>query len=97
MRKILTFVVPDLDITYQELYEELSGHLGIDFEEATRRFAPDEAVPALRYHRRQAEGRAVGTELARRLGVSPEVVFAACTAEGARMLLAALPAAAAIA
>lgn len=90
MRKILAFVSPELGITYQELYAELAGHMGEAFDEATRRFAPDEAAPALRYYRRQAERRDTAVELSRVLGVSQEVVFAACTPDGARLLLEAL-------
>jgi hypothetical protein len=92
MRKILSFVSPELGITYQELYGELAEHAETTFDEATRRFPPDEAVTALQYHRRMAERRAVYRELAGRLGVSVDVVFAACTTEGARKLLEALDA-----
>lgn len=97
MRKILTFTSPELGITYHELYQELAGHIGEAFDEATRRFAPDEAVTALRYYRRQAERREQSVELSRLLGVSQEVVFAACTPDGARLLLDALKNQAAIA
>lgn len=97
MRKILAFVSPELGITYHELYTELALHIGEGFEAATRRFAPDEAVTALRYYRRQAERRDTVAELSRALGVSAEVVFAATTPEGARLLLDALEARTAIA
>lgn len=97
MRKILAFVSPELGITYHELYTELARHIGEGFEEATRRFAPDEAVTALRYYRRQAERRESVAELSRMLGVSAEVMFAATTPEGAQLLLDALKSRAAIA
>lgn len=97
MRKILAFVSPDLGITYQELYTELAGHIGEAFDAATHRFAPDEAVTALRYYRRQAERREAAAELSRVLGVSAEDVFAACTPDGARLLLEAMQKRAAIA
>lgn len=90
MRKILSFVSPELGITYQELYGELADRAETTFEEATRRFAPDEAVTALQYHRRMAERRKVVLDLAGRLGVSTDVVFAACTTDGAKKLLDAL-------
>ncbi len=92
MRKILSFVSPELGITYQELYGELADHAETSFEEATRRFPPDEAVSALQYHRRMAERRRVFKQLAERLGVSTDVVFSACTTEGAKKLLDALDA-----
>ncbi len=92
MRKILSFVSPELGITYQELYGELADRAETTFEEATRRFPPDEAVTALQYHRRMAERRQVYQSLAERLGVSVDVVFAACTTEGAKVLLDALDA-----
>lgn len=95
MRKILSFVSPELGLTYQELYEELADRAESTFDEVTRRFAPDEAVTALQYHRRMAERRQVFTELAERLGVSQETVFGACTTDGARLLLEALDAKAA--
>lgn len=97
MRKILAFVSPELGITYHELYQELAGHMGGAFDEATSRFAPDEAVTALRYYRRQTERRDTASELSRMLGVSPEVVFSACTPDGASLLLEALRSRAAIA
>lgn len=97
MRKILAFVSPELGITYHELYQELAGHMGGAFDEATNRFAPDEAVTALRYYRRQSERRDTASELSRLLGVSQEVVFAACTPDGARLLLEALQVKSAIA
>lgn len=92
MRKILSFVSPELGITYQELYGELADRAETTFEEVTRRFAPDEAVTALQYHRRMAERRKVFRDLAERLGVSTDVVFAACTTDGATKLLDALEA-----
>jgi hypothetical protein len=91
MRKILSFVEPTLQITYQQLYEELARHLEADLDTATRRFAPDEAVPALLYFRRQDARRCQARELAGRLGVEPAVVFEACTPDGAGKLIAALP------
>ncbi|MNK53068.1 hypothetical protein D3C87_720190 [compost metagenome] len=92
MRKILSFVSPELGITYQELYGELADRAETSFEEVTRRFPPDEAVTALQYHRRMAERRQVYQQLAERLGVSADVVFSACTTDGARKLLDALDA-----
>ena len=90
VRKILSFVEPSLQITYQELYEELGRHLETDREDAIARFAPDEAVPALAYFRRQQTRRAEATELARALGVPREVVFESCTSQGAGVLMQAL-------
>jgi len=92
VRKILSFLEPTLQITYNELYTELAGHLDVDLETAIRRFAPDEAVPALQYYRRQVCRRTQVRSLAEKLGVSPEVVFEACTPEGAGKLMEALPA-----
>lgn len=92
MRKILSFVSPELGITYQELYGELADRAETSFEEAIRRFPPDEAVTALQYHRRMAERRRTYEELAKRLGVATDVVFAACSTEGAKILLDALTA-----
>lgn len=92
MRKILSFVSPELGITYQELYGELADRAETTFDEVTRRFPPDEAVSALQYHRRMAERREVYRDLAERLGVSVDVVFASCTTEGAKKLLTALEA-----
>lgn len=90
MRKILSFVSPELGITYQELYGELATRAEASFDEVTRRFPPDEAVTALQYHRRMAERRELFQELAIRIGVSAEVLFGACTTEGARKLLEAI-------
>ncbi len=92
MRKILSFVEPTLQITYQELYTELAGHLDADIEIAIRRFPPDEAVPALKYFRRQDQRRLQVRNLAAKLGVDPQVVFEACTPEGASKLMDALTA-----
>lgn len=90
MRKILAFVSPELGITYEELYSELAASVELPVEATFRRFPPDEAVTTLRYHRRQAERRALCDELAGALGVAPQVVYGACHAEGARALLEAL-------
>ncbi len=90
--KILSFVEPTLQITYQDLYAELAEHLDADLEGAIMRFPPDEAVPALQYFRRQEKRRSQTRTLAARLGVAPELVFEACTPEGAGKLIAALSA-----
>ncbi len=90
VRKILCFVEPTLQITYEELYDELARHLESDREDAIARFAPDEAVPALGYFRRQQRRREEATELARVLGVPREIVFESCTSQGAGKLMQAL-------
>jgi hypothetical protein len=92
MRKLLTFVEPSLGLTYQDLYAELGDHLALHIEDTMRRFTPDEAPNVLRYHRRQLERRLEASRLAARLGVDVTVIHAACTAEGARVLLDALDA-----
>lgn len=97
MRKILSFVSPELGITYHELYQELALHVAADFDETTKRFAPDEAVTALRYYRRMADRRETFAELSQRLNVSLDVVYAVCSTEGAKLLLTALTAQPAIA
>lgn len=88
MRKLFSFVEPSLRITYLALYEELAGHLQVDVEGAFGRFAPDEAIPALHYFRRQTRRREASLLLAARLGVAPELVYEACTPDGAEKLLA---------
>ncbi|MBM3266246.1 MAG: hypothetical protein FJZ01_01240 [Candidatus Sericytochromatia bacterium] len=90
--KLLTFVEPTLQITYRDLYSELARHLESDLEGAVSRFPPDEAVPALQYFRRQERRRVQARTLAARLGVAPEVVFEACTPDGAGKLVSALSA-----
>lgn len=87
MRNMMTFVCPELDLTYDEVYTELAQVLEVTREEAARQFSPDDAVSKLRYHRRQANRRAVFTELADELGVDSMTVFSAVSAEGARILL----------
>ena len=90
VRKILSFLEPTLRITYEELYDELAVHLETDREDAMARFAPDEAVPALRYFRRQQQRREDAAELARSLGIPREIVFESCTSQGAGKLVQAL-------
>ncbi|MEB3285793.1 MAG: hypothetical protein VKN33_10950 [Candidatus Sericytochromatia bacterium] len=90
MRNILTFVCPELDTTYDAAYKELAQYLELSIEEAMNRFAPDDAIARLRYHRRQARRRAVFQELATELGVDATTVFSACSADGAQILLDAL-------
>ena len=92
MRNMMTFVCPEIDTTYDEAYRELAQHLEMSVEETVERFQPDDAVARLRYHRRQAKRRAVFQELATELGVDVTTVFAACSAEGAQIRLAALDA-----
>ena len=92
MRKLMTFVEPSLGLTYQDLYAELGDHLALHIEDTMRRFTPDQAPDVLRYHRRQVERRLEASRLADRLGVDVSVIHASCTAEGARLLLAALEA-----
>jgi hypothetical protein len=92
MRKILTFVCPELDLTYEDIYRELSLHLEMPGEEVIKTFSPDDAVSRLKYHRREASRRGVFQELALAMGVPVSTVFAACSADGARMLLDAMEA-----
>ena len=87
MQKLMTFVHPELDQTYDQVYGELAQMLEMPFEETVKRFTPDDAVARLKYHRRQAARRAVFQELADELGVEASTVFAACSADGARILL----------
>lgn len=94
VRNILSFVEPTLRITYAELYDELAGHLQVDRDEATRRLAPDDAVAALGYFRRQETRRQEAARLAGLLGVTPSVVFEACTPDGVGKLVRALQASA---
>lgn len=86
MRNMMTFVCPELDLTYAEIYAELAQALEMTPEEVLE-LSPDDAVARLRYHRRQASRRAVFTELAEMLGVDTMTVFSAVSAEGARILL----------
>lgn len=97
MRKLLSFICPELDVTYEEVYKELAQWLEITFEEAVVGFGPDDAVSRLRYHRREAGRRAVFQELADALGVDATTTFAACSPEGARILLDAINARRAVA
>lgn len=90
MKKILTFVCPELDCTYDAIYRELALHVDQCVESTMADFAPDEAVMLLKYHRRQARRRQVAHELALELGVDAGVVFSATHPEGAQLLLDAL-------
>lgn len=90
MPRFMTFVCPDLDTTYEAVYRELAGYLEIDIEACAERFAPDDAVSRVRYHRRQHQRRTMQQELAEVLGIDPAAVFAAVNDEGARILLDAL-------
>ncbi|MEB3197979.1 MAG: hypothetical protein VKP62_12325 [Candidatus Sericytochromatia bacterium] len=90
MPQFLTFVCPELDTTYDAVYSELARYLEMEPEEAMERFAPDDAVARVRYHRRQHQRRHVQLDLAEVLGISPADVFAAVNDEGARILLSAL-------
>lgn len=90
MRNMLTFVCPDFDVTYEAVYRELSLHLEMPVQETLDRFSPDDAVAMLKYHRREARRREVFQELATELGVDATTVFAACSADGASILLDAL-------
>lgn len=87
MPKLLSFVCPELDVTYDQVYQELAMMLEVPVDEAVKRFSPDDAVARLKYHRRQAGRRAVFTELANELGVDATTVFAACSVDGAQILL----------
>ena len=92
MRNLLTFVCPELELTYEQVYAELAMHLEVSAESLQARFAPDDAGCRLRYHRRQSARRAVFTDLASELGVDAATVFTAVSADGARILLDALKA-----
>jgi energy-converting hydrogenase A subunit M len=83
----MTFVCPELDMTYEAVYHELARHLEIDVDEAGRRFAPDDAVARVRYHRRQRQRQHVQRDLAEILEIPVEDVFAAVSEEGARILI----------
>ncbi|MEB3220928.1 MAG: hypothetical protein VKS61_02520 [Candidatus Sericytochromatia bacterium] len=87
MRNMMAFVCPELDTTYEDAYSELSEHLEMPVAEVVRKFPPDDAVARLRYHRRQARRRAVFQELADELNVDVTTVFAACSVDGAHILL----------
>ncbi len=90
MPRFMTFVCPELDTTYEAVYQELASYLEIDVEAAARRFLPDDAVARVRYHRRQRQRQTVQLDLAEALGVDPAAVYAAVSDEGARILLDAL-------
>lgn len=90
MRKLLAFVCPELDSTYDEIYRELALALEMPLEDTIRRFSPDDAVARIKYHRRQAGRRAVFQDLADELGIDAQTVFSAVSADGARMLLEAM-------
>jgi hypothetical protein len=92
MPQFLTFVCPELDTTYEAVYHELAQYLEMNVDETLMRFAPDDAVARVRYHRRQHQRRHVQLDLAEELGISSADVFAAVSDEGARILLAALQA-----
>ncbi|MEB3223763.1 MAG: hypothetical protein VKS61_16940 [Candidatus Sericytochromatia bacterium] len=83
----MTFVCPELDMTYEAVYHELASYLEIDVEEAGCRFAPDDAVARVRYHRRQRQRQHIQRDLADILAIPLEDVYAAVTEEGARLLL----------
>jgi hypothetical protein len=87
MLKLMSFVCPELDATYDEVYAELSSHLEMPVAETVKRFSPDDAVARLKYHRRQASRRAVFSELASEMGIDAATVFAAVSADGAAILL----------
>lgn len=97
MRKLMSFVCPELDLTYDEVYRELAQHLEMDVEETASRFTPDDAVARLKYHRRQTSRRAAFSELADELGVDVATVFAAVSVDGANILLEAIRAKRAVA
>lgn len=90
MRKLMSFVCPELDVTYDEVYRELALFLEMPVEDTMKRFSPDDAVARLKYHRRQASRRAVFSDLARELGLEETTVFSAMSVDGAEILLDAL-------
>lgn len=90
MPQLLSFVCAELNMPYEAVYTELASHLEMDLEATVKRFAPDDAVSRVRYHRRQAARRGVQQQLADLLGLDSAPVFAACSEEGARILLDAL-------
>lgn len=90
MRKLFTFEVPGLGMTYEQLYSELADSLGCCIEEACIRFAPDEAPAALTYQRRLREHRDRAERLARMLGLTREIVLETVRPEGMQALLEAL-------
>jgi hypothetical protein len=92
MAHLLSFICAELNSPYEEVYAELANHLEMDLEATVKRFAPDDAVARVRYHRRQASRRGVQNQLAELLGIDAAPVFAACSEEGARILLDALKA-----
>ena len=95
MPRFMTFVCPELDTTYEAVYQELAGYLEIDVEEAAGRFLPDDAVARVRYFRRQQTRQNVQLDLAEAIGIDPVAVYAAVGEEGARILREALRAKAA--
>jgi uncharacterized protein (DUF2342 family) len=92
MPQLLSFVCAELNQPYEAVYTELAQFLEIDIESAVKRFAPDDAVARVRYHRRQLSRRGVQQQLADLLGIDSAPVFAAVSDEGARILLDALQA-----
>ena len=92
MRNMMTFVCPELDTTYDAIYRELALHLEQGVQETMETFAPDDAVASLKYHRRQAKRRVVFQELATELGVDATTIYAACSVDGAQILLDAIQA-----
>ena len=87
MPKLMSFVCPELDATYDEVYRELALYLEMPVGDTIKRFSPDDAVSRLKYHRRQASRRAVFQDLADELGIDAATVFSAVSADGAHMLL----------
>ena len=87
MAQLLSFVCAELNAPYEQVYAELAAHLDLDIESTIKKFAPDDAVARVRYHRRQASRRSTQLQLAELLGVDAEVVFQAVTEEGAKILM----------
>jgi hypothetical protein len=90
MRKLFTFEVPGLGLTYEQVYSELAESIGCCIEEACVRFAPDEVPAALAYQRRLKEHRIRAERLARVLGLTREIVLETVRPEGMQALLEAL-------
>lgn len=90
MPQLLSFTCAELNAPYERVYEELAARLELDVETTVKRFAPDDAVARVRYHRRQETRRGVQQQLAELLDLDAATVFAACSEEGARLLMDAL-------
>ncbi len=90
MRKLFTFEVPGLGLTYEQLYTELAESIGCCIEEACIRFAPDEAPAALAYQRRLREHLQRADRLASVLGLTRDIVLETVRPEGLQSLLEAL-------